>query len=96
MKYAVLACDGEKRLREKQAMFLGHISTKGYLRSVLKGNYYKRVRVEGEEETAIFFLSPQIDAQAQRSIEKILRFGKYDSYIWKGKEQPRHYRMGKR
>lgn len=60
-------------------MFLRHISTKGYLRSVLKGNYYKCVRVEEGEETAIFFLSKQIDAQAKCSIEKILRIGKYDN-----------------
>lgn len=56
-------------------MFLRHISTKGYLCSVLKGNYYKCVRVEGGEETAIFFLSKQIDAQAKMLYCE-------DSYDW--------------
>lgn len=56
-------------------MFLTRISTKGYLCSVLKGNYYKW----GKEETAIFFLFKGIDAQTKGSIEEILRIGKYDN-----------------
>lgn len=60
---------------KKQAMFLTRISTKGYLCSVLKGNYYKW----GKEETAIFFLFKGIDAQTKGSIEEILRIGKYDN-----------------
>lgn len=61
-------------------MFLTHISTKGYLCSVLKGNYYKWEK----KETAIFFLSEGIDVQIKCSIEEILRIGKYDN-ILKGK-----------
>ena len=57
-------------------MFLRHISTKGYLCSVLQGNYYKWGR---GEETAIFFLAKQIDVQTKCSIKKILRNGKYDN-----------------
>lgn len=60
-------------------MFLRHAGTKGYLCSVLQGNYYKLAEGGGVEETAIFFLAKQIDVKTKSLIKKILRIGKYDN-----------------